>query len=144
MEIREPTTENDWRQYYQLRTAVLSALHGHFVESLKDALEEDSFHLMAVAGERCVGVGRAHFNHSTEGRIRFMAVDAEYRGRGIGRSLIEGLEVYLLRNSVAASVLNARKEAMGFYRKHGYELVDEDELLRGDVELFKMRKPLMR
>lgn len=144
MDIREPNTEHDWQQYYDLRRLVLRSGIGASMGSEKDNLEDDSYHLMATEGDRCIGVGRAHFNHSTEGHIRFMAVAADCRGRGIGRALMEGLEIYLLRNAAAAAVLDARKEAVGFYRKHGYEVVDETGVWLGDIEHFKMRKQLMR
>lgn len=139
MEIREPNTETDWQQYFRLRTDVLGPLHAD-AASLQDGLEDDSYHVMAVEADRCIGVGRVHFNHSSEGQIRFMAVAADSRRRGVGLAILETLEIYLLRNAVAAAVLNVRPDAIGFYEKHGYQMVENGS---SDTSV-KMRKPLMR
>ena len=143
MEICEPSTKTQWQQYYDLRQRVLGTLAGHSPELLKDSLEEDSYHLMVVEDGRCVGVGRVHFNHAAEGQIRFMAVDADCRERGIGRAILEALEIYLLRNATASVVLNAHSQAVGFYQKHGYAMTD-DEVSGQNVHCVKMCKQLMR
>ncbi|MHC4553522.1 MAG: GNAT family N-acetyltransferase [Planctomycetota bacterium] len=139
MEICEPATENDWQQYYQLRESVLAPLHDHS-GTLKDDLEEDSYHLMAAEGNICIGIGRVHFNHSAEGQIRYMAVDPDWRGRGVGLAIMEALEIYLLRNATAVVVLNAHRDAVGFYEKHGYKTIENVD---ADV-CVKMCKQLMR
>lgn len=144
MEICEPSTDIQWQQYYDLRWQVLRQETGHPKGSEKDDLEDDSCHLMAIEDDRCIGVGRVHFNHSSEGQIRYMAVAPDCRGRGVGLAIMEALEIYLLRNATATVVLNARKEAVGFYQKHGYDIIGEGHVLFGCIEHMKMRKQLMR
>ena len=144
MEICEPNTDTQWQQYYDLRDRVLGPLAGYSKELLRDLLEEDSYHLMAVEDGQCVGVGRVHFNHAAEGQVRFMAVDADYRQRGIGRAILEALEIYLLRNATASAVLNAHSQALGFYQKHGYAMVDADKAPGENTHCAKMVKKLMR
>lgn len=144
MEIREPISESEWQQYYELRWRVLREQWGQPRGSEKDGLEDAGYHLMAIEDGRGIGVGRAHFNHSGEGQIRYMAVDPLWRGRGVGRSVIERLEIYLLRNAVGAAVLTARKDAVGFYEKLGYYSVSEGPVLFGCIEHVNMRKQLMR
>lgn len=145
MEIHEPTTETQWRQYYDLRRSVLGTLEGgHPAGSEKDTLEEDSYHLMAVEADQCIGVGRVHFNHSAEGQIRYMAVDTDCRKQGVGLAILEALEIYLLRNATASVTLNANREAVGFYQKHGYEIIESEQVLSENIECVKMCKRLMR
>ena len=143
MEIRDPNTENEWQQYYDLRWRVLREMCNQPVGSEKDDFEDDSYHLMAVEDDVCVGVGRAHFNHADQGQIRYMAVDADWRGQGIGLRILQLLEIYLLRNSAGTVVLNARTEAVGFYQKHGYVIAGDGPLLFGQIAHKKMQKRLM-
>ena len=143
MEIREPNTENEWQQYYDLRWRVLREMCNQPVGSEKDDLEEDSYHLMAIENGVCVGVGRAHFNHADQGQIRYMAVDADWRNQGIGLRILQLLEIYLLRNAAGTVVLNARTDAVGFYQKHGYQVDGDGPLLYGQIAHKKMRKRLM-
>ncbi|MBC8379595.1 MAG: GNAT family N-acetyltransferase [Planctomycetes bacterium] len=143
MEIREPNNEQEWEQYYDLRWCVLREMCDQPPGSEKDDLEEDSYHLMATEEGKCVGVGRAHFNHGSEGQIRCMGVDVDCRGKGIGTKILEALEIYFLRNATGSVILNAHKEAVGFYQRYGYQVTGEEPLLFGAVEHVKMCKRLM-
>ncbi|MHC5082860.1 MAG: GNAT family N-acetyltransferase [Planctomycetota bacterium] len=143
MEICEPKTDEQWQAYYGLRWRVLRQMCDQPVGSEKDELEDDAYHLMAVDQDQCVGVGRVHFHHLGLGQIRYMAVEKDWRGQGIGLKILQMLEIYLLRNETASVILNARKEAVGFYEKHGYQVVEEGPLLFGQIEHVKMQKRLM-
>ncbi len=143
MEIREPNTENEWQQYYDLRWRVLREICNQPPGSEKDDLEDDSYHLMAIEDDRCVGVGRVHFNHSGQGQVRYMAVEADRRKQGIGSKILEALEIYLLRNASGSVILNARKEAVSFYERYGYHVTGPGHTLFGRIEHVKMSKRLM-
>ena len=143
MEIREPNTENEGQQYYDLRWRVLREMCNQPVGSEKDDLEDDSYHLMAIDNDTCVGVGRVHFNHADQGQIRYMAVEPDWRNKGIGLQILQQLEIYLIRNAAGTVVLNSRAEAVGFYEKHGYEITGDGPLLYDQVAHTKMQKRLM-
>jgi predicted GNAT family N-acyltransferase len=49
-----------------------------------------------------------------------MAVLAEWRGRGVGRALIERLLEEAKRIGMAQLVLNAQTSAIGFYQRFGF------------------------
>lgn len=77
----------------------------------------------------------------TSCRIRQMVVDADQRGRGLGRQLLLGAEEHLAAAGGKECLLYARIEAAGFYRACGYELTGETVELIG-MPHHAMRKPL--
>jgi N-acetylglutamate synthase-like GNAT family acetyltransferase len=81
-----------------------------------------------------------HFNTETEAQIRYMAVTPEYEKQGIGTSIIAALEAKARQQQCKTIVLHARENAVGFYQKKGYELLEKSHLLFGTIQHFRMRK----
>jgi len=71
-----------------------------------------------------------------------MATEPDWRGRGVGRAILERLE-FLARNHGATSiVLNAREEAVGFYARMGYRIRGVGPMLFGVIRHSRMQRPL--
>ncbi len=70
-----------------------------------------------------------------------MAVSNDYQGQDIGRQLIRKTEATLQQKGFKAIELNARKVALGFYKKLGY-LIEGDYFLENGIEHIKMMKRL--
>ena len=122
--MRPPSTAEEWDAYHELRWRVLRAPWGQPRGS--ERLEDDpcGIHLMAVsegAGKaRVVGVVCAIPTEPGAARIRSMAVDPEWQGRGIGRRLMEEIEGRARDAGWPRLSLHARAQAVGFYRHLGY------------------------
>jgi predicted GNAT family N-acyltransferase len=58
-------------------------------------------------------------------RVRQVAVSPAAQGRGVGRALMENLEVELLRRGMRRIELHARVAVEGFYKRLGYARVGE-------------------
>ncbi|MEM2942689.1 MAG: GNAT family N-acetyltransferase [Candidatus Bathyarchaeia archaeon] len=144
MKIRicQPETEEDFERYYDLRWRILRRPWKQPKGTEKDEYEGCAIHVMACAEGRVVGVGRAHFNSEEEAQIRYMAVEAEYRGKGVGSSLIKELERRIREKGARYVVVNARENAVGFYLKNGYEVTGEAPTLFGCIHHRRMRKQL--
>lgn len=140
MKLRVPKSKKDFERYYDLRFRILREPWGQERGSEKDDLEEKSIHLMVCDSEKVIGVGRGHFNSDEEAQIRFMAVETDYRGRGVGSMILDGLEKRLRK--AKRIVLNARDNAVGFYEKHGYKVERKAHTLFGSIPHFKMKKDL--
>jgi ribosomal protein S18 acetylase RimI-like enzyme len=141
--LTEPQSEADWVSYFDLRWRVLRAEWNQPRGSERDDQEDQSMHQMLCdASRRAVAVGRLHLRSPTEAQIRYMAVDPALSGRGFGGRILRELERRALAAGVKRIVLNARKGAVAFYRKHGYAIAGPGETLFGAIEHVRMEKDI--
>ena len=138
--IREPATKEEFEQYYNLRWRILRQPWNQPVSSEKDDKENQSIHIIACINEKIVGCGRGHLNSQTETQIRYMAVEKGFQGKGIGTQILKALEKKLTKKGAKSIILNARKNAVLFYQKLGYEIVEKSQTMFGEIEHFKMKK----
>jgi ribosomal protein S18 acetylase RimI-like enzyme len=143
VDIIEPVSTDDLRQYYELRWKILRAPWGQPRGSERDPLDADSTHLMIVDPNHvAVGVGRLHFNSIREAQIRYMAIDVSAQRRGLGSRLISALETRARELGGAVVVLDAREVALRFYLKHGYKTAGPGHMLFKRIAHVKMFKEL--
>jgi ribosomal protein S18 acetylase RimI-like enzyme len=140
---RSPQNPAEWQDYFDLRWRVLRAPWDQPRGSEKDDREADSQHLM-IAGpdSRAIAVGRLHFNSPAEAQVRFMAVDPQSRGRGLGSLVLREFEDRARAAGATSIVLNARDDAQRFYRKHGFSVVGPAPTIFSAVKHVLMRKEL--
>ncbi len=139
IQIRSPETPEEWRAYYELRWKILRAPWNQPRGSERDMLEQQAHHLIAFDEGKVLGVGRIHFNSSSEAQVRYMAVDPKMQGRGVGKAILADLEAYAQKNGVSSIVLNARENALQFYERTGYHIIAPVKPLFGILH-WKMRK----
>jgi ribosomal protein S18 acetylase RimI-like enzyme len=72
-------------------------------------------------GAEMVGFGRCCTDRAFNGQINNVVVDARYRGRGVGRRLVEAM---LESDARVTFVLRADADNAGFYRKIGFKGAD--------------------
>ena len=128
--------------YFDLRWRVLRERWTQVRETGKDEHETDAFHLTAWVGGKLAGTGRLHFNSPQEAQVRFMAVEEAYARHGIGSRILEALEARARKKQARRVVLNARDSAVNFYRKRGYQLVDQSATLFDSIVHWRMQKLL--
>jgi GNAT superfamily N-acetyltransferase len=58
-------------------------------------------------------------------RLRGMAVEPSWAGRGLGRMLLEAATVRLRQDGVEVLWANVRDQTIGFYRRLGWEVLGE-------------------
>lgn len=143
LSIREPANDADWAAYYSLRHQILRAPWGQPPGSERDEHEAQAYHLLAAVGAppMIVGVARMHPLDAVTGQVRYMAVAERVRGQGVGRQLLQGLEVEARRRGLLTLVLNARDTALPFYLSCGYRIVGDAPPLFG-IAHQRMRKDL--
>lgn len=107
-----------------------------------DALE-NGFHLGSFEDDKLVSIGTfipENYKEKGDGgfRLRAMATDPAYTGRGFGAELIK-FAINELR-SVHASYIwcNARTVAVGFYSRLGFEVISEEFEIPGVGPHFDM------
>lgn len=140
---RSPQTPSDWAAYFDLRWRILRAPWDQPRGSEKDDGEETSEHLMIPDPDgRPLAVGRLHFNSPTEAQVRFMAVEPQARGLGLGGSILREFERRARAAGARSIVLNAREDAQCFYQQHGFVTVGSAPTIFDAVKHVRMRKDL--
>ncbi len=82
-----------------------------------DELDKDCVHAIAYDdGGKAIGTARMH----PDGQIGRMAVVKDWRRRGVGKALLEGLVNEASKRGLAAVRLSAPVQALEFYRSHGF------------------------
>ncbi len=120
--IKSPETELEWEKYFNFRWEMLRKPLGMSKDTIRDELEDRSFHLIAVNDkEEIIGSGRLHFNNGNEGQIRYMAVTNSVQRKGLGSEIVLELETIAKNKGIQEMVLNARENAINFYLSLGYK-----------------------
>ncbi|MCK4311793.1 MAG: GNAT family N-acetyltransferase [Candidatus Cloacimonetes bacterium] len=140
--IIEPGTKAEFEKYYNLRWRILRQPWNQPRGSEKDNKEDESIHIMVVHNDQVIGCGRGHFNSPIEAQIRYMAVEKSCQGKGVGTKILKSLERKLIEKGVRTIILNARENAVKFYKKHNYKMIGEGHTLFGVIKHFKMRKEI--
>lgn len=141
--LREPQSEADWKSYFDLRWRVLRAPWNQPRGSERDDQEDQSIHLMICDRDRrALAAGRLHFRSPAEAQVRYMAVDEAFAGRGLGWKVLRELECRAASAGASRIVLNARKNAVPFYLKHGYAVTGPADTLYGVIEHSRMAKEI--
>ena len=122
--IKSPENEEEWDSYLLFRWEILRKPLGMSKDSLTDSIEDESFHLMGIDEEKnVIASGRVHFNSENEAQIRYMAVDENFKRKGVGTEIVKELEKYALSKGKVSMILNARENAISFYLSLGYKEV---------------------
>lgn len=141
--ISEPQTESEFHDYYRIRYEILRKPWNQPEKSTKDDTELISVHLLAKdENGKAVATGRLQFNSDEEAQIRSMAVVDEFQGNGIGSLLIEHLEKIAKQRKLKRITLDSRENAVQFYLRNGYRIIEPSYLLFGTIKHFKMQKDL--
>jgi len=140
---RSPRTQDEWENYFDLRWRVLRAPWNQPRGSEKDDRETESEHFMIVGPDsKALAVGRLHLNTPAEAQVRFMAVDPQAQGHGLGSLVLRKCERRARAAGATAIVLNARDDVQGFYVRHGCVAIEPGETIFSVIKHVRMRKDL--
>jgi predicted GNAT family N-acyltransferase len=109
----------------ELRYRVLREPLGMSRADVGFPFERESVHLVAERDGEVVGCVLFHPETANEGRLFQMAVQADGRGRGLGRRLVTTLEDELRRRAVRKIHMHARADVVPFYERLGYATYGE-------------------
>jgi predicted GNAT family N-acyltransferase len=74
-------------------------------------------------------------------QVRYMAVEPEFRGQGIGGEILRFMEETARNVGRRAIIMNARKAALNLYERAGYLRVSEEIMLHG-IPHYRMEKQI--
>lgn len=142
MIISSPHSAEDFKNYFYLRWKLLRSHWNEPPGSEQDEDEDSSYHVMVKDEERIVGIARLQGIEPGLAQIRYMAVDDDYQGKGIGRMIMQHLEDYARKTNIDEIFLHARENAVPFYEKLGYRLMEKSYVLFDCIQHYKMNKRL--
>ena len=144
MKIIEPATSEEFKKYYNLRYEVLRKPWLQPKGSERDEEEETSLHRMIIdePNGKAVAVGRLQFNSIEEAQIRYMAVSDDYQGMGYGSKIVKVLDNIAREKGSRKIILQSRENAVKFYEKNGYKIIEKSYLLFDEIQHWLMEKEL--
>jgi predicted GNAT family N-acyltransferase len=140
--IKLATTKEELEKIFQLRYEVLRQPWNQPYESSFDELDRVSYNAFIEESSICVACGRLDILNSTTAQIRYMAVKREYRGKHYGQQVLVYLEKLAKEKSIQKIILHARENAVDFYLKNNYKIIQPSHLLFNKIQHYLMEKVL--
>ena len=140
MIIKSPITQDEWESYYRLRFTIRRAPWNQPLGSEVLADESEAIHAMVIEDDQIIGVARMHKSGENQGQVRCVAVAAEAQGKGVGKAIMIHLEEKAKEMGMQEIVLEARENAVPFYKSIGYVIEKESYLLFGEIQHYRMKK----
>lgn len=128
-------------QEVQLRDAVLRIPLGLTFTPEQIAAEQNQLHFGVLDSNQLIGCVVGVPLSTTLIKIRQMAVLPERQRSGIGSFLIKNVEQALSGKGFHQIEMNARKVALGFYERLGYQ-IEGNEFIEVNIPHFKMTKQI--
>ena len=143
--MEEPTVklvepEEEMEGALSVRFRVFVAEQNVPMDEELDEFDSSATHAIVLSQGEVVATGRVVYgNEDSAARIGRMAVDMEWRRKGIGGRLLTFLEEEAATQGVSTYILNAQEYVKDFYASHGY--VERGEtFLEANIVHILMRK----
>jgi predicted GNAT family N-acyltransferase len=142
--VKQATTETDLKNILQLRYDVLRKPWNQPIETATDDLEQTSINaFIEDENGNAIACGRLQENDNHIGQIRFMAVSQSHQGKGLGKLILQFLEEKSKEKSLVEIQLQARENALNFYKSCGYNIKEKSFLLWGQIQHYLMVKGIL-
>jgi N-acetylglutamate synthase-like GNAT family acetyltransferase len=131
------------KQIIDLRYEVLRKPWQQPYDTSTDGLEENAYNALLEDEPGIVlACGRLQVNTNITGQIRYMAVKDGNRGKGLGQMILNALEKKAAEIGLKEIELQSRENAVEFYKKNGYHVVEKSFVLWGIIQHYLMRKTI--
>lgn len=143
MNVKQASNKKEIVAIIDLRDKILRKPWDQPRETATDTLEEQSINaFIEDESGTVVACGRLQENENKIGQIRFMAVDNSQQGKGLGKKIVEFLELKGKELNLKTIELQARENAIEFYKSNGYSIKEKSFLLWGLIQHYLMTKKL--
>lgn len=139
--VKKIETQQELDEAFEIRREVFVVGQNCPIEDEFDGFDDESIHFIAyVSGE---AAGTCRYRSTQKGiKLERFAVLEKFRGKGIGKRLVQTVLGYLEQQNLAEGTLiylHAQVEAMGLYSRYGFEKVGEmfDEV---GIDHYEMQK----
>ncbi|MDK4715927.1 GNAT family N-acetyltransferase [Rhizobium sp. CNPSo 4039] len=120
-------TPEDWAAYHEIRRTVLFDARGldGYDPDHPDDRRNDHFPLVLLRGTTIVGAARLDFKQDNHAVVRTVAIRPDFQRQGLGRELMSGVESFARDRGVRSLTVYAARDAIEFYMRSGWLMVDE-------------------
>ncbi|WP_133470687.1 bifunctional GNAT family N-acetyltransferase/hotdog fold thioesterase [Paraglaciecola marina] len=142
--IEDPTSEQDYEEYFAFRWKMLRAPWNFPKGSEKDEYEQVSEHrLIRNSQGEVIAIGRVHMNTAEEAQVRHVAVEKDYQGKGLASMLVSSLESVARAEGAVRIVTNSTQVSIPFFQSVGFEIESETPKELGEQQRQQMVKRLI-
>ena len=142
VEIRKPNTEREWEAYYDLRFRILREPLNQPPGSEKNEGDADGIHFALFENDQLLAIARLDHAETAVAQVRFVAVEANQQGKGLGKKIMLATEEISRQKGVEKIILHARDYAVDFYLNLDYKLIEPSYKLFDVLQHFLMEKKL--
>ncbi|MCX2680130.1 GNAT family N-acetyltransferase [Galbibacter sp. EGI 63066] len=114
-----------YKEAIDLRISLFFSGMDNTNELINDTYENQSQHLVCLNENKVVGTGRLSIRNN-QGIISQMAIKKEFQKKGIGSEILSKLLSQCSSLELDKIKLSARKTAVDFYKKFGFQDYGED------------------
>ena len=140
--VKTNTTPAIIEQIIDLRYEVLRKPWNQTRQSVTDDFEEIAINAYIEKDGEIIACGRLQNNGNGIGQIRYMAVNNVFQGKGLGKLIVAKLEDEAKRMQLKTIELQARENALDFYKSQGYIVKETSFKLWGIIQHYLMSKHL--
>ena len=140
--VQIANSQNTIDQIIDLRYAVLRQPWDKPKDTATDDLELSSMNAFIEQDGDVVACGRLQDNGNGLGQIRYMAVHPNYQGKGLGKLIVAKLEEEAKAIGLTSIELQARENALEFYKSQGYIVKETSFKLWDIIQHYLMTKEL--
>ena len=135
-------TQNQIDAIIDLRYDILRKPWNQPKETSSDGMEDTAINAFIVDNGKVIACGRLQDNGEGLGQIRYMAVDSDYQGKGLGKLIVIKLEEEARNINIRTVELQARENAVEFYKSQGYAVKETSFKLWDIIQHYLMTKNL--
>jgi N-acetylglutamate synthase-like GNAT family acetyltransferase len=127
-ELVQVKNEADWLSYHAIRRDVLWDARG--IAGYDDKRPEERlpnrYPLLLKLEDRAIGTTRLDHRGNNAGVVRLVAIRRDVQRQGHGTKLATLVDAFAVRLGLHTLFVNAHLDALGYYRKLGWEFFDWD------------------
>ena len=137
------TSPEELERIIQLRVDILRKPWNQPAATATDEAESKSINVFIEDEHKEVlACARLQENEGKVGQIRFMAVSEKFQGKGLGKIVVKKAEETAKQMGLTKIELQARENAVEFYKSAGYTIKEKTFLLWGIIQHYLMEKDL--
>jgi len=140
--VQIANTQKQIDDIINLRYSILRKPWNQPKETSTDGMENNAINAFVEYNGKVVACGRLQDNGSGIGQIRYMAVDDNYQGKGLGKLIVAKLEDEAKRIGLTNIELQARENALEFYKSQGYRVKEASFKLWNTIQHYLMVKEI--